>query len=110
VYAGLRLNADQTCKIGYLQTVLMPRNPRLSGFFTDDLPAVAVETRQDLRPFGAGGVERRWVETQQGQRRRRNLRRLHARHEGLAIDTNRQPGARRRVTADRVNLTSFQGL
>jgi hypothetical protein len=30
------LNADQTGKIGYLPTVLMPRNPRLSGFFTDD--------------------------------------------------------------------------
>jgi hypothetical protein len=39
VYAGLRLNADQTGKIGYLQTVLMPRNPRLSGFFTDDFVA-----------------------------------------------------------------------
>jgi hypothetical protein len=29
-------NANQTGKLGYLQTVAKPQNPGLSGFFTDD--------------------------------------------------------------------------
>jgi hypothetical protein len=42
-------NANQTGKLGYLQTVAKPQNPGLSGFFTDDYLASTSSTLIEAR-------------------------------------------------------------